>query len=464
MEKIEKEVDVVVIGAGITGLVTTFTLMQKGLKVLLLEKKDQVGGQLHTIYDEGFVFESGPNTGVVSNMEVVQLFKALEDECTLEIARKESKVRLIWKKGAFHPLPAGHKAAIATPLFTWSDKIRILFEPFRCKGRDPLESIASLTRRRLGKSYLDYAVDPFISGIYAGDPEKLITRFAMPKLYRLDAEYGSFVRGAIKRRPILLAEKQQGISKEVFSVKGGFASLVVALSAKVTSDNMRLSLGEQLQITPAGKEWLINLGTTNELIHAKHVISTVPAYAMPSLFPFLAAEQLAPIVSLRYAPVIQVGVGMKDGKNVPQAFGGLIPGVEKERVLGILFNSSCYAGRAPENGASLSFFVGGMKHPELLDLRDDELKDLVVDSLHRMLGYPVGTEPDKLHVFRHKWAIPQYEADSESRLEAISHLQRTYPGLILGGSIRDGIGLADRIKQAFCMAQEVADSSVSPMM
>jgi protoporphyrinogen/coproporphyrinogen III oxidase len=453
----DRNVDVIIFGAGITGLTTAFLLLEKGVDVLLIEKSDRVGGQMCTVSDEGFVFESGPNTGVVSNIEVVELFKKLNNDCTFEIARKESKVRLIWKKGMFHPLPGSLGEAVHTPLFTWYDKARVLFEPFRKKGNDSLESIGSLTRRRLGKSYLDYAVDPFISGIYAGDPDNLVTRFAMPKLYQLEQNYGSFIRGAIKRHPVLAEEKKQGVSKEVFSVKDGFENLATTLRTKITDERILLSAGN-LKVYPSGDGWTTEVASTGEHIHSKQVISTVPAYALPLLFSFIDFEWMEPIASLRYAPVVQIGVGMKDASCVPLAFGGLIPSKEKERLLGILFNSSCYADRAPEGGASLSFFVGGMKHPELLQLSDEELKELVVDALHRMLGYPVGTEPDKMHIFRHEWAIPQYGADSEQRLNCIAHLQKIYPGLTLAGSIRDGIGMADRIKQATCIAEEVGAS------
>ncbi|WP_321332147.1 protoporphyrinogen oxidase [uncultured Bacteroides sp.] len=452
----DRNVDVVVIGAGITGLTTAFLLIEKGMSVLLLEKSDRVGGQLHTINDDGFIFESGPNTGVVSNMDVVRLFQKLGDACTLETARKESKIRLIWKNGKFHSLPGGLGEAIGTPLFSWYDKIRILFEPFRRKGNDPLESIASLTRRRLGKSYLDYAVDPFVSGVYAGNPDKLVTRFAMPKLYQLEHNYGSFIRGAIKRHPALAEEKRSGISKEVFSVKGGFENLAKALQSKITDQCILLSSGELSVSSASDGGWITEVPVTGMRIFSKQVISTVPAYALPSLLPFVEKKWMNPIASLTYAPVVQVGVGMKDGRRIPLAFGGLIPSKEQERLLGILFTSSCYDDRVPEGGAALAFFAGGMKHPDMVKFTDEQVKELVTDGLHRMLGYPVGTQPDKMYIFRHQRAIPQYEADSECRLNAIDHLQTIYPGLILAGGIRDGIGMADRIKQATRIAEEIA--------
>ncbi|MCI1685195.1 MAG: protoporphyrinogen oxidase [Prevotella sp.] len=450
----DEEVDVVVIGAGITGLVTTFLLQEKGIRVLLLEKADRIGGQLHTLSDEGYLFESGPNTGVLSNCEVVKLFEKLHGDCSPQIAQQESKVRLIWKDGSFCPLPSNLSTALSTQLFSWHDKVNILFEPFREQGNDPFESIASLVKRRLGKSYLNYAVDPFISGVYAGDPDRLVTRFALPKLYMLEHEYGSFIRGSIKRHKALAEEKRQGISKAVFSVKGGFEQLVKAIGRQIPGDTIKTRTGK-ITTEPVAGGWLTTLTDQGKKIHSKYVITTVPAYALPAILPFITEKDMRPIASLDYAPIIQIGVGLKDGSLVPKAFGGLVPSIEKEKVLGILFNSSCYNDRAPSGAASLSFFFGGMKHQEMLDLSDQELYSLVTDALHRMLSYPKGTRPDKFHVFRHSKAIPQYEADSERRIKIVEELQRQYKGLILAGGLRDGIGLADRIKQATRLANIV---------
>ena len=447
----DKKVEVVVIGAGITGLITTFLLREKGIDVVLLEKTDRVGGQLHTISDEGFLFESGPNTGVVSNKEVLELFSKLKGECSLQIAQQEAKVRLIWKNGLFRPLPNGLSSAMSTNLFSWYDKINILFEPFRKKGNDPFESVASLVKRRLGKSYLNYAVDPFVSGIYAGDPNRLVTRFALPKLYRLEHEYGSFIRGAMKRRKVLAEEKRQGISKDVFSVQGGFQQLVEALYKRISKDAIITSAGNSI-VEPTLDGWVTSLPASGDKIRSQYVITTVPAYTLPDLLPFVKEEDMRPIASLHYAPVIQIGVGIKDGSRIPMAFGGLIPSIEKEKLLGILFNSSCYHDRAPHGSASLSFFLGGVRHPEMLDYTDNELYELVKEAMHTMLKYPKDTEPYKFHIFRHSKAIPQYEADSEERINSVEKLQETYKGLIVAGGLRDGIGLADRIKQATKLA------------
>ena len=139
------------------------------------------------------------------------------------------------------------------------------------------------------------------------------------------------------------------------------------------------------------------------------------------------------------------------------AFGGLVPSCEKKDVLGILFPSACFTGRAPEEGALFSFFIGGVKHADLTTWPEEELKALIRRELHTMLKFPEETEPDMIRIFRHEHAIPQYEQSSGSRFETIDELQARYPGLTLAGNIKGGIGMADRIRQA----TEIADKLIN---
>ena len=94
-----------------------------------------------------------------------------------------------------------------------------------------------------------------------------------------------------------------------------------------------------------------------------------------------------------------------------------------------------------------------MRSPELIDASDEEIRQIVSDRLRRLLG--IDCEPDLIRIFRHRYAIPQYEASSEARLTQISTLETLYPGLHLAGAIRDGIGMSDRVRQATLLAHEL---------
>lgn len=444
--------DIVVIGAGLTGLATAFNLKKSGRDVLVLEKQNRIGGQIRTYTEDGFTFESGPNTGVVSFPEVAELFQNLEGRCQLEIARESSKRRLIWKGRRFHALPASPVAAITTPLFTLKDKFRILGEPWRKQGDDPNESVGSLAQRRLGRSFFEYAVDPFVSGVYAGDPMKLTTRFALPKLYNLEANYGSFVRGAMAKRKEPKTERDRLATRKVFSATGGLQKMVEALAQDI---NIKTGI-QDIKVRPDGQHtWRVSYNDGAEEVRCRYVITTVGAYALPDMLPFVPSSLMDHISNLYYAPVIQVSVGVRNARGLNRpAFGGLVPSKEQKQVLGILFPSECFVQRAPDGGALYSYFMGGARHAEYLQKSDDEIRQIVIEAFHSMLKYPETIQPDMIRIFRHERAIPQYGADSGARLEAIHGIEQSFPGLILAGNMRDGIGMGNRI----CQAAKIAES------
>lgn len=451
MESIIKDIDTVIIGAGLTGLSAAVHLSKHGKNIAILEAAPRVGGQIHTFTDGDFTLESGPNTGSGSAEEVLELFDITGTE--IEFASKASEQRWIWKNNKFHALPSSLIGAITTPLFSWHDKFRILGEPWRKKGTNPDESVADLTIRRLGRSYLDYAVDPFLSGIYAGDAHTLVTRHALPKLYNLEQNYGSFIRGAIakaneKRKSPLATPKPKG-QTNIFSAKGGLERLAEGMARYIGYEHIFTHV-KNIKIQPLDSQWLVAYQKGEEIITLRtpKVITTVSAYALNDLLSFIPPQDIAPITGLTYAPIIQVSVGLKDrGQQNFRAFGGLVGSKEHKEVLGILFPSSCFSHRAPERGLLMSFFMGGMRNKDLITKSDSAIESIVVSQMHEMLSIPKTTEPDLLRIFRHTHAIPQYEASSEARFMQVDHLQRAYQGLILGGNLRDGIGMAHRIIQ-----------------
>ncbi|MDD2437163.1 MAG: protoporphyrinogen oxidase [Massilibacteroides sp.] len=452
-----KETDVVIIGAGLTGLTSAFYLKKRGRNLQILEQADRTGGQIRSFHSDGFVFESGPNTGVISYPEVAELFLNLASDCRLVTAFETAKRRYIWKGNRFHELPSGLFSALTTPLFSFTDKFRILSEPFRAKGNNPDEPIADMVCRRLGKSYLDYAVDPFLSGVYAGDAQKLITRYALPKLYNLEQKYGSFIRGAIAKAKQPKTGRDRLATRQVFSTEGGLDRLTSALTHRIGMDNITLS-ASGIRINPNEGKWEITFSSPQgqKTIWANRVITTTGAYSLSGLLPFIPEKEIKKMTDLSYAPIVQIAVGVNNIGNLAfNGFGGLVPTREKKDVLGILYPSACFAERAPEKGALFSFFIGGIQHRELTELSDTELETLVIRAFHSMLKFPSGIEPDLLRIFRHARAIPQYERSSGERLQIIEAVEKRYPGLYLAGNIREGIGMADRIKQATLLGNRI---------
>lgn len=449
--------DVVVLGAGITGLVTAHHLKKRNLDFVLLEQADRVGGVIHTISEKGFVYEEGPNSGVVGNVEVVRLFEELAPDCELEVAGGNVKKRYILKAGKWEALPGGLKAAIRTPLFTLTDKFRILLEPFRSTGKNPHETLAELVKRRMGKSFLDYAIDPFIIGVYAGDPNRLVPKYALPKLYNLEQKYGSFIGGSVKKQFEPKTEEEKRVSRGVFSVKGGISSLIGVLENRVGKENIRLSCKE-IKVVPVEDHFEVSyLNGQGEpvVVKTRKVVSTVGAHQLDRVLPFVDAALIGKLTALHYTKVVEVVLGFSEWKGMPlDAFGGLIPFVEQRDLLGVLFMSSLFSGRAPEGGALFSIFMGGVRRPDIYELPDEEVKTILEKEFCAIMQLD-GFQPDLLKLIHHAHAIPQYEADSGVRFEAVQAIEQQFPGLIIGGNLRDGIGMADRIQQARKLADAV---------
>lgn len=447
--------DTIIIGAGLTGLTCAHYLAKKDQDFLVVDKQSKVGGVIGTAHEDGFLYETGPNTGVVSHPEVADLFDELKEFMTYENADESSEKRYVLKNGKWVALPSGLIGGITTPLFSFQDKLRLLGEPFRAPGTDPNESLSELVKRRMGPSFLNYAVDPFILGIYAGDPAQLVPKYALPKLYNLEQEYGSFIGGAIKKKRKENDPEAKKATRKIFSVVGGLEHFMEALH-KSAGENSCLLGVEQITVEKSAEGYLLKGldPSGNEIkIEAKKIISTVGAYALKNLFPFFADDHLSKIENLHYTRVIEVAVGFKKWEGRPlDAFGALIPHLEKRDILGIMFMSSLFTGRAPEGGALMTIFIGGVRRQELCDLDDNGVKELLERELIDLLDLKE-FNPDLLKIMRHKHAIPQYRGDSAARYESIEALQNENPGLILAGNIRDGIGMADRIKQGKMIAE-----------
>jgi len=449
--------EVLIIGAGLTGLTLAYKLKKEGVGVVLAEKEPRTGGVIRTISEDGFTFEAGPNTGTLSNPELVELFESLGNKCVPVTGRKEANRRLILKGGQWKALPSGALSAVTTPLFSFGDKFRILGEPFRAPGKDPDESVADLVLRRMGRSFLDYAVDPFISGIYAGDPGSLTTRYALPRLWNLEQQYGSFIRGAVAKAREPKSKRDLKATKEIFSVHGGLQHLTDVLTSEILPEN--IFTGCIPAVTGPDINGFTSVITCNNgrkiSISSEKVVVTTGAHSLNELLPFISPELLAPLTSLVYAKVAQVVAGYKKWTGNPvNAFGGLVPSKEDRDVLGILFPSSIFDGRAPSGGALLSIFMGGMRNPSLTGMNDDELKAIALSMVSRTL-HPTSPVPDLVHIFRYPHAIPQYEISTGERLKRITELETHYPGLILAGNMRDGIGMADRVKQAVRISEDL---------
>ena len=446
---------VCIIGGGISGLCAAYRLKKQGVEVLLLEKNSFVGGNIQTEKFDGFLIEYGPNSTLVSE----HLF-ALADELGLspEIAYADStaKKRYILKNGELQALPLKIAGLIGSKSFSVKAKLRLLKEPFiKSKAADD-ESISEFFARRLGREIVDYAVDPFISGIFAGNPDNLSLKSAFPSLFEMEKNYGSLLKGAIFS-PKEKKSKVPKTASRTVSFKNGMQTLTDKLFA-VLGESVRLNT-EAFEIKKAdnGKYSLqTNDAEINAEIFDSIVIST-PSFVAARLIKNFDAELSERLAGVYHPPIAVVFTAFKKEniKSDLDGFGFLIPKIERRKILGSLWNSAIFAGRAPENFYLLTTFIGGARNAELAEKSEDVLMEIALEELNSILG--LSGAPVFAKVKKWEKAIPQYNIGYEKIIESIEDFKRQNAGIFYCSNFYRGISVSDCIKNSRLAAEEVLD-------
>jgi oxygen-dependent protoporphyrinogen oxidase len=447
---------VAVIGAGVTGLTLAHLLDRRGIPVQVFEAQDRPGGAMRTSREEGFLVEHGPNSAQETTPLLRQLFVGLGIDDQFEYASPAAKNRYVVRGGRLHTVPLGPPALLGTGLFSGAAKLRLLAEPFiRRSDPDQDEDLAHFVERRLGREFLDYAIDPFVSGVFAGLPEKLSVRSAFPRLWELEQQYGSLIRGAILgARARRRRQEQSKQSAQSFSFREGLQTLIDAL-ARSLGDKVRTSAPLR-RLRREGPGFVLELAGQAP-VRARAAVLTIPAHAYAELDLDLAWEEARQALArIYYPPVAVVFCGYRHNPldRPLEGFGFLVPRRENRQILGALWNSSLFSGRAPGGGLALTVFVGGSRQPENALWPEDKLMETVAAELKDLLG--LEPRPDLQRIFRWPRAIPQYQVGHQQLIAALEACEQQHPGLYLGGNFRGGISVADCVKSAHALAERVA--------
>ncbi|MEK6650606.1 MAG: protoporphyrinogen oxidase [Bacteroidota bacterium] len=446
-------VDVAVVGGGITGLATAWWLRKRGFEVLVLDQAEEPGGTMRTVSDAGWLIETGPN----SALETTPLFQVLFEDLGLSgevvYGNASANKRFILRDGRLHVLPMSAPAFLGSKLWSTAGKVRLLLEPFIGRASSE-ETIAQFVRRRLGREFLDYAINPFVAGVYAGDPEQLSVQAAFPKLHALEREYGSLIVGQIRgaRKRARRAEQSKDRAR-LFSFRGGMQTLPKSLADKLGTAYRGNAKVESVQAY--GQGYMLDLGDGRGRIMARCVVTAAPTRQTGRLLQDLEPS-IAPLLeSIPYPPVAEVFLGFhRDAVSHPlDGFGFLVPTVERRRILGTLWSSTLFPGRAPEGHVALTTFVGGSRQPLLAGLPDDQLLDAVIGDLSAVLG--ISADPVYRRIIRWDRAIPQYGLGHLSIVDRVRAVEGRLPGLFVSGNFIGGISVGDCVMQSERTADRV---------
>jgi oxygen-dependent protoporphyrinogen oxidase len=434
---------VIVIGAGICGLACAYRLKQLGTPVILLEASARVGGLVGSMRKDGFLFESGPQS-FQGTEPLLGLIREVGIEGELERADPRAP-RFIYLRGKLQKIPMTPQALMASSLLGLKSRAKIVSEPFkRTKPPTKEESVADFVRRKFGHEILEYLVAPFVSGVYAGDPEKLSLKAAFPSLEEWEREYGSVLRGAMKSRPE--KEKRSG-PPPLCSFKDGVGSLANAIAERL---GVSVRLGAKVTSVARSTNYqvCVECDGRNEMMEAAAVVVSTPAYTAGHIAAQVSSPLMHTLSGVAYAPVAVVVCGYYDRQIAEKldGFGYLVPRSEKVRTLGTVWNSSLFGGRAPAGSVTITSFIGGATDPKIVDHSDDEIAAIVQNENARILqisGSPVASV-----VWKYPKALPQYNLGHGHVVEAIRDGERANPGLFFCGNYLEGPSLGKCVETA----------------
>lgn len=445
--------EIIVIGAGISGLVAAHLLRRAGHDVVVFDQCAAPGGRMRSERFGGFLMEYGASSIVRPAPAAETLVTQLGLDREMVTRSAGARRRYLVRDGRMRDLPLQPYRFLLSDFFSLSGRARMLMEPFIAAHHDD-ETVANFMRRRFGKELLEYVVDPLVGGLFAGDPAQLSVSAVFPQLKRLERHTGSVIGGIIKSRLHHAVERTGGPERRALSsFREGLGTLPRALTRLLPG---RVLLGhrvEAVQHRTTGYQVRIRRGTDVLWRCADSVIVALPAYAAAAILDPLEPRMAAALAGISHPPLAVAFLGYRAQSiaHPLDGVGALMPAIEGRGVLGVLFSSTLFPGRAPPDHVALTAFIGGARQPQLALLAPRELEELACSEVRQLLG----ARAAPLIVRTHRWhyGLPQPGLGHARRLREIAAGAPQHPGLFLTGNYFSGVSAAACVQEAFHAAQ-----------
>lgn len=480
MTDIPPPLRVAILGGGLTGLAAAHRLCElsanqpAAMDITLFEAGTCFGGLVGTVERDGYLIDTGADSFITNKPGALQLCQRLGLSDRLQATDARYRGALVLSRGKPQPVPEGFQLLSPTamwpilrsPILSPWGKLRMGWEYFLpAQQSHGDESLASFVRRRFGTEALDRLVQPLVGGIYTSDPEQLSLAATMPRFLEMEREHGSLIRAAYATKPTATDDRtSSGARYGLFAgLRGGMQDLVAALIAAVTP-RVTFQLGTRIQAvesSPTGAGYTITQSDGTQSV-VDQVIVTLP--------PSRAAEVVQTLdVPLHHAlrqiesassAIVVTGHDLRRIAHPLKAFGLVIPHRERRQILAVSFSSRKFPNRAPEGKVLLRTFVGGALQPDLCDLDDEALVQLVRKELEATLG--VTGDPEFSMVVRYPQAMPQYTLGHLDRVAEIERLAGQHLGFALAGNAYHGVGVPDAIHSGEQAAERIWSSRTAP--
>ncbi len=458
-------------GGGISGLATSYYILKeaeaqdRSVDIIVLEKEACPGGKFLSRREAGYTVEGGPNGFLDSKPYTLELSEELGITSSLLPSDDAARRRFIYSRGRLVRLPESPMAFLRSPLISTAGKLRMLGE-LTAKTTPPGTdtTLAEFGRRRLGAEAVDRILDPMVSGVFAGDPERMSLRASFPRIAELEEQYGGLVKAMIHLGRERKRAKKRGDELGATSGPAGPGGTLTSFSGGISELTNALAdlLGDRFKAacethSIAGKQGSFTIEAGDAKYEADAVVLAAPAYASSVILDSLAPDSARILSKIPYSPMTVVGLGYPAEKtgDILDGFGFLIPGIENRRILGALWTSSIFPGfRAPEGKALIRVMAGGARDSKTHLLSETELLKLIRTELEQTMSLTV--EPEFTTIFRWPRAIPLYTVDHLMRVdEAENSLPK---GVFLTGNAYRGVGINDCVRESAVTAKKVLES------
>lgn len=439
---------IAIIGGGISGLTTAFYIKKEKpeYEITVFEKEKDLGGKMKTANVKGFLFEEGSNGFLSNKPDTLDLVEQSGCNDILMPSNDNARIRFIYTN-KLHRLPESPQAFLKTKLLSLKGKLRVAMEFFiPAKKDDSDETLQSFGYRRVGREMTDVFLDAMVAGIFASKPDAISVKAAFPAVVKLESEYGGLFKGMLAKR-----KKEAGPGGILMSFKGGVSSFIDRLSSKNDIDIIKNAKVEKL--IKEGGNYRI-LSEDIDMRFDKVVLAT-PSYVSANLLREIDQEAANKMDDIEYSPISVVGLGYKNLEHDLQGFGLLTTTGAKKEILGILWDSSIFEDRAPEDKKSLRIMIGGQRNPDIALKSEKELLDIAIKGVKDTMN--IEAEPTVTFVKRYEKGIPNYRVGHLENVEKIFESIEKHKGLFLNSNAYFGVGLNDCVLNSKKCAKKVME-------